>query len=45
MINETIYNYIKTLSPEEFKHQILNQSFADKCIKTSLSHKFARAIK
>ena len=32
MINEIMYKYIKTLTPQEFKKQIKNKTFVDNCI-------------
>lgn len=44
MINEIMYNYIKTLTPEEFKQQIKNKTFAEKCITPEVKTKLVKVI-
>lgn len=42
MINKIMYDYVKTLSPQEFKSQIMNKTFAEKCITQEVKYKLVR---
>ena len=42
MINEIMYEYIKTLSPEEFKRQIKNKTFVENCMKGQVKLKLVK---
>lgn len=40
---EQLFDYVKSLSPEEFKNQIKNKTFADNYIKTARHFTFVKA--
>ena len=43
MLYEQLFDYVKSLSPEEFQNQIKNGTFADNCIKEVKNFTFVKA--
>ncbi len=44
MINEIMYNYVKSLTPDEFKQQIKNKTFAEKCFTPEVKVKLVKVL-